>query len=443
METTHKHSLKRNTGWMFVGQGVGYALRAGYFILMARLLGVVQYGIVVGAFALVNLVANYSRLGSGTVMLRYVSADTKRFAAYWGHVLFVLMISGSLVVVLLKVIAPYALVRSSSQIVVVLAVGMCVFEQLAISSTQVFQAFQQMRITAFLNLLTSLVRFFAAGAMLMFLRHATAIQWAWASMIASSIAALIAFVFVTVRFGWPKFMPELIKIRGIEGIEYAFADSTTNAYDDLDKAMLGHYGMNAANGIYTMAYRIIEMATMPVVSLKMAAEPRLFELNENGTIHATDLGSRLLKRAVILGLIVSAVLFLFAPLVPFLVGKSFAEGVLALRWLCLIPVFRSVHYITGITLTGIGLQRYRTITQVVAVLMNIGLNLWLIPRFSWHGAAWSSLMTDASLGVMNWTVLRRAMRKAVSLSQGSPSLMLGTVEMADELVDIGIGEMKG
>ena len=433
MKMAHKHSLKRNVGWMFVGQGVGYALRAGYFVLMARLLGVVQYGIVVGAFALVNLAANYSRLGSGTVMLRYVSADTKRFALYWGHVLLVLMIGGSLVVLLLKVIAPYALVRSSSQIVVVLAVGMCVFEQLTISSTQVFQAFQQMRITAFLNLLTSLIRFLAAGAMLMLIRHATAIQWAWASMIASSIAALIAVGFVTVRFGWPKFMPGLIKTRGIEGIEYAFSDSTTNAYDDLDKAMLGHYGMNAANGIYTMAYRIIEMATMPIVSLKMAAEPRLFELNERGTIHATNLGNRLLKRAVVLGLGVSAILFLFAPLVPLLVGKSFAEGVLALRWLCLIPVFRSVHYITGITLTGIGLQRYRTITQVVAVLMNIGLNLWLIPRFSWHGAAWSSLATDASLGLMNWTVLRRVIRKAVSLSQVSPTLMLGSVEIADRL----------
>src|SRR5258708_29324707 len=103
MKMAHKHSLKRNVGWMFVGQGVGYALRAGYFVLMARLLGVVQYGIVVGAFALVNLAANYSRLGSGTVMLRYVSADTKRFAVYLGHVLLVLMISVSLVVFLLEV----------------------------------------------------------------------------------------------------------------------------------------------------------------------------------------------------------------------------------------------------------------------------------------------------------------------------------------------------
>ena len=80
-----KSSLGRNIGWMAVGQVLGFALRAVYFIIIARLLGVVQYGIVVGAFAFVNIVAQYSRAGSGMVLLRYVSANHQRFAVYWGQ----------------------------------------------------------------------------------------------------------------------------------------------------------------------------------------------------------------------------------------------------------------------------------------------------------------------------------------------------------------------
>jgi len=57
-------------------------------------------------------------------------------------------------------------------------------------------------------------------------------------------------------------------------------------------------------------------------------------------------------------------------------------------------------------LTGAGLQRYRTAGQVAAVVLNFLLNLWLIPAYSWRGAAWSSLATDGALGVMIWMTLR-------------------------------------
>ncbi len=61
---------------------------------------------------------------------------------------------------------------------------------------------------------------------------------------------------------------------------------------------------------------------------------------------------------------------------------------------------------------GAGLQKYRTYTQIVAALVNFGLNLWLIPLHGWQGAAWSSLLTDALLGAMNWFMLKYACRKA-------------------------------
>ena len=52
------------------------------------------------------------------------------------------------------------------------------------------------------------------------------------------------------------------------------------AYNDLDKTMLSHYGMSAANGIYTMAYRVIDLASMPVSSMEDAAEPACSSLEQ-------------------------------------------------------------------------------------------------------------------------------------------------------------------
>jgi O-antigen/teichoic acid export membrane protein len=210
---------------------------------------------------------------------------------------------------------------------------------------------------------------------------------------------------VTIEFGRPRIVPRLFLQRGAEGAEYAFSASASTASNDLDKTMLSHYGMSAANGVYTMAYRVIDLAVMPTYSMEQAAEPRLFQLGAASLNEAAIFGRRLLKRSLLASAVVSLGMFMLAPVLPLFVGRSFSESVSVLRWLCLIPVFRSVHGVTGAVLTGAGLQRYRSVTQMVAVALNFGLNLWLIPTHGWHGAAWASLVTDGGLGVMNWAVL--------------------------------------
>ena len=211
------------------------------------------------------------------------------------------------------------------------------------------------------------------------MHRATALEWVIASAMVSAISTIAAVSMVTIEFGWPKIVPRLFLKRGVEGAEYAISASADSAYNDLDKTMLSHYGMSAANGIYTMAYRVIDLATMPISSIQLASEPRLFQLGATSLQAAAMFGRRLLKRGVLTSAVAAVAMFLLAPLIPLIVGKGFTESVSALRWLCLIPVFRSIHGITGGVLTGAGLQRYRTMAQIAAVIINFGLNLWLIP----------------------------------------------------------------
>jgi O-antigen/teichoic acid export membrane protein len=401
-----KSTLARNAGWQLIGQGTGYGLRVIYFIVIARLLGVVQYGLVVSAFSLVNIVAQYSRVGMGMVLLRYVSGNHARFAVYWGNVLLVSSVMGGILVVALRFSAPLILDPASAKIVALMAVAVCLLEQITMSATQAFQAFQEMRIAATLDQLTAMFRTFAAVSMLLALHHASARQWAIAQMLVSAAATAVALTVVTVKRGWPKFAPGVAWQHASEGAEYSFAASTTNAYNDLDKAMLSHFGRSAENGIYGLAYRIIEMGTAPITAIQLAAIPRLFQLAESGYKEAVALGRRLLRHGLLVSSVTAICLFAAAPLLPIAVGRSFSESAVALRWLCLIPIFRSIHGITGSVLTSIGMQRYRTLTQFSVVVLNFGLNLWLIPRYGWHGAAWSSLATDGTLGLLNWSILK-------------------------------------
>jgi O-antigen/teichoic acid export membrane protein len=403
--------LARNAGWMFLGQGISFAVQGCYFVLLARLLGADQYGIFVGAAAAVSLLSQYSTLGSGLVLVRQVSRDHREFPQYWGNALVTTFGAGLCVIFALACLAHWMVGPAGASVVVLIAVGECTCARLAEGGGQAFQAFEQLKLTAALTSLTNIARMLAAAAMLLVLHRASVRQWVIASLCVSFLSATMALGLVTTRLGWPKINLRLLRQRFLEGIGFSFAASTTSVYNDIDKVMLSRYGMLAANGIYSMAYRVVDMSCTPIRALQSAAFPRFCQTGRHGARGSIAFTGKLLGKTLPFGLLAGAVMFLAAPVIPRIVGPSFTNSVAALQWLCLLPVFRSLHLGAGDTLTGAGYQRYRTAAQLAAAVLNFGLNLWLIPAHSWHGAAWASLLTDGGLAAANWIVLGWLIRR--------------------------------
>ncbi|MGA3011515.1 MAG: flippase [Terracidiphilus sp.] len=397
-----------------MGQGLSIACFGIYFILLARLLGSREYGVYVGAVAMASILGQYSPLGSHSVFLRYVSPNHENFRLYWGNVLVTTFSLGSIFVVLLTWAGPHIAHSYSWTMLLCVALGDCICLQVTTAAGRVFQAFEKMRMTAALSLLTNVLRLLLAGIMLVRLHHGTAQQWAVAALIVSSVAACSALALVTMQYGRPSFSSALLRKRTGEGFIFALSYSTTGVYNDIDKAMLGHYGMNAANGIYGMAYRAIDLATMPFGSIQAAAFPRFFRKGVSGVRNTSEYALHIVKRTVPLAVLSAAAMLVAAPIIPHLLGNSFTESVSALRWLCLLPVFRSLHYCAGDALTGAGHQKLRLCSQATAAAFNFGTNLYLIPHYGWLGAAWASLATDGLLAVFNWTVLLWLTSKARS-----------------------------
>jgi O-antigen/teichoic acid export membrane protein len=416
--------LARNAGWIFGGQVASFGVQAAYFVVLARLLGSAEYGVLAGAAALVNILSQYSGMGSGILFLRYVSPDHSRFREYWGNILLSVALVGTMLIIGLHIVGKWVLGQSSTSILVVLAIGDCLCSQLTGAAAQVFQTFEKMRTTAGLNFLTNVLRLALAAGMALAVHRITAWTWAVASLGVSIVACFIAIVTVTSNFGRPRFSIRLFLSRLREGFIFAVSGSTTILYNDVDKVMLGHYGMAVANGIYSMAYRVVNICTVPIGSLHAAALPRFFRNGVNGIKATAPLARKLLKRTAILGALGAFGMFLVAPVLPRLAGPDFARSVAALRWLCLIPLFRSLHLSAGDAIAGAGFQRFRLASQFLAAAGNFGLNLYLIPRYSWLGAAWASLLTDGSLALMNWMLLvaltRRERRSSTSEAELVP-----------------------
>ena len=165
--------------------------------------------------------------------------------------------------------------------------------------------------------------------------------------------------------------------------------------------MLSHYGMNAANGIYTMAYRVADFATTPVMAIDAAVLPRFFSLNKEGLPAVIRMARKAIPIGAFAGLGAAGFILLASPFLVRIVGHGFDNALLAVRWLCWLPALRGVHQLAGGMLTATGRQNYRTTAQFIVAVLNFALNLAWIPSHGWLGAAWASLASDGALGVLN------------------------------------------
>lgn len=122
-------------------------------------------------------------------------------------------------------------------------------------------------------------------------------------------------------------------------------------------------------------------------ALQAAAFPRFFKRGDAaGGLKGTRVFAlRILKRTAPLSLLMAAGIYFIASAIPHLVGHGFAGSVSALRWLCLLPLFRSCHLSAGDALTGAGHQKTRLGTQGLAAGFNFVANLFLISHYGWEG----------------------------------------------------------
>src|SRR5438093_1596478 len=78
---------------------------------------------------------------------------------------------------------------------------------------------------------------------------------------------------------------------------------------------------------------------------------------------------------------------------------EFADSTAALRWLSPLILFKCIHYFYADCLSGAGFQGVRAAIQLAIAGVNVLLNLWLIPAYSWKGAAWASIASDGALAM--------------------------------------------
>lgn len=411
----NRSELLKDTLFLGLGQGGKLALQAAYFVLIARALGPASYGGFVALTAITNIVAPFIGLGTSNLFIKNFRSGRRSAQVCWGNGLLVVFASGILSSLLILSCNQVVHLQTSNWNIFMIAISDLIFMRIADLAMFGFAADGNMKQTAFQGFLISLLRLIAIAVLVWKYRSVSIDQWITGYVLTGIIAALYAAWKAFQQWGTPQCDLRAIREDIAEGVFFSISTSAQSIYNDIDKTMLGKLSTLADTGIYGAAYRFIDVSMTPIRSLISAAYPKFFKIGEEkGLLGTWEYAKRLISRSILMGIAIYAGFTLLAPVIPYILGHRYDTVVPALRWLAIIPFLRCIHSFLADSLSGANQQMLRTMIQVIVALINITLNLWILPRWSWRGAAWTSIASDGLLVLSLWIAIQIVLHKQSS-----------------------------
>lgn len=235
------------------------------------------------------------------------------------------------------------------------------------------------------------------------LRERFNVFWfATAQLVAYGLTALTAFAVIArkahfrrLRWDW-RFFLVILK----QSAPFALLVLLMASYNRIDPILLRQLAGDADAGIYAGAFRLLDAVTMVAYLVSVALLPVFSRLCREDS-----------------GQIGNTVRLVFWPMMLFAIGVAVASAIWAVPLMELlypgrgaqyVPVFRVIifglvpiglTYIFGTLLTAGGRLRQLNLFAAISLVLNVVVNLLLIPRFGAVGSAWASLTAQSFMAL--------------------------------------------
>jgi len=437
MNLHNKIAAAKETSWTTIALGSRLAFQALYYVMLARALGAQGLGIFASALALVNVFVPFSGLGGGNLIVKYVARDRSALGYYFSHAVRTLLITGLMLLCLSVALHRVALGPSVGwELVALVGVAELLVLRYVETIVQTLQAVDRLDLMARVQFLIGAIRLLSVVVCLCIARHPSVITFALCYFGAGFVNAVLSRAMLKKLVGTLKPTTETNSALGrrlFEGTPFAVGVASKSIYTDIDKTMLTRMVSADVTGVYTIATRLITVGFTPIQAAIMSSNTRLFKKGAHGLLPALDLAKRMLPFLLCYAVAVGIGLYLIAPLLPALLGPSFAKSVSIVRCLTFLPIIQTIHFLLGDTLMGADLQGLRSACQLFVAGINVGLNLWLIPLLGWHGAIIATFSTEGTLAVFMIILViwygRKELRRVAANRTNLPEVELNAINM--------------
>lgn len=384
----------RNT----VIQSIGRALMMGMSListaLITRYLGPSDYGIYSFVFVYVSFFHIITDLGTNTIVTREISQDKKFSSFLLSNTISLRIVLSFFSISLACLIISIMNYPLTTKFLIYMASIILIVEALKTTIDIIFEANLKMEYVVISNVLISLS--FLILTALFVCRGGTLGHLIIVSLASNLIGLLTAYLFskkfVKIKLSLNfNFWKKIIK----ESIPLGIAFFMISIYWRIDVVMLSLMKGNQAVGLYNISFKFIEIGTIlsgmimasifPILSDKFKSDPQWLK-----TIYQKSL-----KYMLIIGIFLALFFVILADkIILYVSGEEFKESILSMQFLGLIyPVYYPGALI-GYMFIVIGKQWVNTIFNTLAVLFNITLNLVLIPKYSFYGSSFATVVTE-------------------------------------------------
>ena len=408
-----------NTGWMFVGQL--FSLLASFFIgtWVARYLGPQDYGVVNYVVAFVGLFSFLAPLGVDSILNRELVKHPEQRDLLLGTSLRLKLIGGGLALIA-SILAAFLIETAPGiRFLIMLYSVIFIFQAFNIIST-FFQsnvaAKNNVRAQLTASVITSFLKIlmiiFGFGVLALTLIYVLDIFWQGLGLVAAYKREGLA-------LGAWRYDPNLARRLWQDSWPLMLAGAAALIYIRIDQVMIGRMLGETAVGIYSAAVRVVEVLYFIPSIISTSLFPAIVNAKKIGA----ELYRRRVKNFYILVFVLAVVLalpisWLSGFIIHFLFGPAYASAAPVLRVYAWSSVGLFLGWAMGQCLIVENKILTIFVTNLLAVLMNVGLNLLLIPRFGIRGAAIATLISYlVTPAVVIIESYRRPRTKAGSIQQ--------------------------
>lgn len=399
-----------NTVVQVVGRGVSLAIALVSVRLTTNYLGVEAYGELAIVIALAWLLITVADLGITTTLAREVAKAPARATELGGDLLSFRLASAGAVVGLALAVVPLLPYTDRTRGGLAIALAWVFFASLARFPLAFFQTNLRLDYAAALDTGTKLVGF--AGIALV-----VALDAGFHAVVLATVAAngvsCAAFFLVSrrfwqpnVRFRWRRTMPLMRN-----SIVIGLTSTIGLLHFRGDQILLSLLKPPAEVGIYSVAYRYIDQVFLLPGMFVATVFPIITRLLHERSPRADDAIERTFRFLLLVSIPLAVFLFVLArPLVLLVSNEEFADAARPLRILALALVFLFASTIFYNVVIALNRQRALLVVGIVALLLNVALNLVLIPPYSYMGAAVATLLSEGFVFAGTFVLARRAYR---------------------------------
>jgi O-antigen/teichoic acid export membrane protein len=153
-------------------------------------------------------------------------------------------------------------------------------------------------------------------------------------------------------------------------------------------------------GIYGAAYKLSVMMTLFIQMFRYAAEPFFFAQKKEE--NARQVYADVMKYFILFGLFIFLGVTLFAGIVKYFIGPAYWEGIYILPIVLMANLLLGITFNLSIWYKLNDMTRFGAYIGLSGAVVTILMNVLLVPRFSYLGAAWGHLSAYVVMVILSY-----------------------------------------